>query len=241
MTATRATELGAASPAEAGFAPDLEERFDIARQAGTLPNLHGVVAARRGQVFFERYLAGPDAARARPLGIIRFGPDTLHDLRSVTKSIVGLLYGIALGQRQVPPPEAPLLEQFPEYPDLATDPARRRLTVRHALTMTLGTEWDALTIPYTDPRNSEIAMDQAPDRYRYVAGTTDRRSSRRALDLQWRSHGSARANDRQGNRKNPARIRTADIVPLSGDHRHRVGMRQRWRSTRGIWAAHDTA
>ena len=84
-----------------------------------------LLAARSGQVFLDRYLAGPDSARPRPLGIIRFGPDTLHDLRSVTKSIVGLLYGITLGQGQVPPPEASLLEQFPEYPHLGTDPARQ--------------------------------------------------------------------------------------------------------------------
>jgi CubicO group peptidase (beta-lactamase class C family) len=34
--------------------------------------------------------------------------------------------------------------------------------------MTLGAEWDELTIPYGDPRNSEIAMELAPDRYRFV-------------------------------------------------------------------------
>jgi CubicO group peptidase (beta-lactamase class C family) len=168
MTAIMTSELSAAAPADVGFASDLEERLEVARQAGILPNLHSVVAARRGRVFFEHYFSGPDAARARPLGTICFGPDTLHDLRSVTKSAVGLLYGVALGQGRVPPPEASLLEQFPEYPEVATDLAQQRLTVRHALTMTLGTEWDELTIPYTDPRNSEIAMDQAQDRYRYV-------------------------------------------------------------------------
>ena len=167
MTSTT-TEWGTATLPEAGFAPDLEERFDVARQAGVLPNLHGVVAARNGRIFFERYLAGLDAARGRPLGVVRFGPDTLHDMRSVTKSIVGLLYGIALATGCVPLPEAKLVEQFLEYPELSTDPARQRLTVGHALTMTLGTEWDEMTIPYTDPRNSEIAMDRAADRYRYI-------------------------------------------------------------------------
>jgi hypothetical protein len=49
MSATDA-ESSVATPAEAGFAPDLEERFEIiARQAGTLPNLHGIVAARLGR------------------------------------------------------------------------------------------------------------------------------------------------------------------------------------------------
>lgn len=168
MAIATGAEWESLSPTQAGFAPDLEERFEIARQAGTLPNLHGVVAARGGRLLFERYLAGPDAARARPLGVVRFGPETLHDLRSVTKSIVGLLYGIALTQGRVPARGAALIEQFPEYPELAGDPARRSLTIGHALTMTLGTEWDELTIPYSDPRNSEIAMDRAADRYRYI-------------------------------------------------------------------------
>jgi CubicO group peptidase (beta-lactamase class C family) len=168
MTAASNAELELTTPPEAGFTPDLDERFEGARQAGLLPNLHGVVAARGGQIFFERYLTGTDAHRARPLGVVRFGPDTLHDLRSVTKSIVGLLYGIALEAGHVPTPDAVLLDQFPDYPDLAGDPARRRLTVGHVLTMTLGTEWDELSIPYTDPRNSEIAMDRATGRYRYI-------------------------------------------------------------------------
>jgi CubicO group peptidase (beta-lactamase class C family) len=152
------------TPAEAGFAPDLDENFEIARQAGVLPNLHGVIAARGGRIFFERYLAGPDSGRS-PLGIIRFGPETLHDMRSVSKSIVGLLYGIALAAGSVPVPEANLLSQFPEY---SVDSAKHSLTVKHALTMTLGTDWDELTLPYTDPRNGETAMNNAADRYRYV-------------------------------------------------------------------------
>jgi len=150
------------------FAADLQRRFDDARGAGVLTNLHGVVVARGEDILFETYLAGTDSIGPRPLGVVRFGPETLHDLRSITKSIVGLLYGIALGAGLVPPPEATLLEQFPEYPDLAADPARQALTVAHALTMTLGTEWDEMSLPYSDPRNSEIAMSRAPDRTRYV-------------------------------------------------------------------------
>jgi CubicO group peptidase (beta-lactamase class C family) len=64
----------------------------------------GVVAARSRP--------GPGSARARPLGVVRFGPDTLHDMRSVTKSIVGRLYGVALEQGRIPRPEEELLEQF---------------------------------------------------------------------------------------------------------------------------------
>ena len=34
--------------------------------------------------------------------------------------------------------------------------------------MTLGLEWDELTVPYLDPRNAENAMEAAPDRYRFI-------------------------------------------------------------------------
>jgi CubicO group peptidase (beta-lactamase class C family) len=187
VAASRRWEL--TTPAEAGFAPDLDACFEIAREAGTLPNVHAVVAARRGLIFFERYLAGPDAGLGRPLGVVRFGPDTLHDMRSVSKSIVGLLYGIALAAGRVPRPEAPLLAQFPEYPELAGDSARQGLTVGHALTMTLGLAWDEMTFPYGDPRNSETAMNQAADACRYALG----RSVVAAPGVQWGYNGGATA------------------------------------------------
>lgn len=154
-------------PEDAGFVPDLATRLDAMHAGGQLPNLHGVVAERGGRIFLERYFSGRDEAWGRDLGTVTFGPDTPHDLRSVTKSVVGLLYGVALAAGRVPPPEAPLLAQFPDYPDLAADPVRARWTIAHALTMTLGTEWDE-ALPYSDPRNSEIAMEFAPDRYRFV-------------------------------------------------------------------------
>jgi CubicO group peptidase (beta-lactamase class C family) len=153
---------------DVGFVADLPDRFAQAREAGVLPNIHGVIAARYGRIFFETYLTGTDSAGPRPLGVVRFGPDTLHDMRSVTKSVVSLLYGIAHAAGHVPGPDATLIDHFPEYADLATDPERRRLTVAHALSMTLGTEWDELTLPYSDTRNSEIAMDRAADRCRYA-------------------------------------------------------------------------
>src|SRR5260370_10822732 len=62
------------------------------------------------------------------------------------------------------------MRSFPEYAELFADPDRSRWTVHHVLSMTMGTDWDELSIPYTDPANSEIAMDRASDRYRYVLG-----------------------------------------------------------------------
>jgi CubicO group peptidase (beta-lactamase class C family) len=152
---------------DAGIAPDLGDRIDAAHRNGELRGLHGLVIARHGGLALERYYTGLDETWGRPLGRVEFGPETRHDLRSVTKSIVGLLYGMALADGKVPASDAVLVDQFPEYPELAADPARRRLTVGHVLSMTLGLEWNE-NVPYTSAANSEISMELAPDRYRFV-------------------------------------------------------------------------
>ncbi len=152
---------------EAGFAEDLGTKLDSAVAAGGLNGLHAVLVVRKGKLALERYYAGADERWGDPLGEVAFGPEVKHDLRSVSKSVVGLLYGVALDKGQVPALDQPLVDHFPAYPDLAADQARRRITVAHALTMTMGIEWSE-DLPYSDPRNSEIAMELAPDRYRYV-------------------------------------------------------------------------
>ena len=114
-----------------------------------------------------------DRAAARALDVDVFTADR-PDLLSVTKGVVGLLYGIALADGRVPAPDAKLYAQFPEYADLATQPGRDRLTIAHVLSMTMGLEWDELSIPYEDPRNSETAMDAAADRYRYILSASPR-------------------------------------------------------------------
>jgi CubicO group peptidase (beta-lactamase class C family) len=164
-----ATLAGAAAMSSPAAAADssISGQIDAGIQSGQLRDVHVVIVERGSRVLLERYDTGADEAWGQPLGVVTFTPDTLHDLRSVTKSIVGLLYGIALDRGLVPPVDAPLLAQFPQYPDLAADPRRARLTVLNALNMTLCMEWDEQR-PYTDPANSEIAMERAPDRYRFV-------------------------------------------------------------------------
>ena len=158
------------APSEAGFSCALGARLDKAIAEKRVWSLHGVVIVRNERLVLERYFEGDDNARGRPLGKVAFTANTLHDLRSASKSIVGVLYGIALSDGKVPSPDAPLFASFPEYADLAADPARKGWTIRHVLTMTMGTDWDELSVPYTDPTNSETAMDMAPDRYRFVLG-----------------------------------------------------------------------
>lgn len=161
------SEWREAEPATTGFAPDLGTRLDAALAAPEAEGIHAVLVARDGLLVYERYLEGDDEIWGRRKAGVVFGPDSLHDLRSITKSVVSLLYGIALAEGTVPAPETPLLDAFPEYGDLAEDPARRAITVHHALSMTMGTEWSE-DLPYSDPKNSEIAMNRAPDSLRFV-------------------------------------------------------------------------
>ncbi len=161
-----------ATPENAGFASDLAYKLEALVIAGQFPPVHAIALTRHGKLLLDRYFTGEDQQIGHDdLGRIAFAGDTLHDLRSVTKSIVGILYGIALDRGLVPALDMPLVDAFPEYPDLAADPARRRLTIAHALSMTLGLEWDE-SLPYTDPRNSEIAMEMAEDRYRFTLDRT---------------------------------------------------------------------
>ena len=150
-----------------GVAPDLGHRLDSGVRSGELANLHAVFVARHGKLALERYYTGADERWGTPLGTVAFDANTLHDLRSVSKSIVGLLYGMALAEGKAPALDTPVLDAFPAYANLAADKPRRAIHIAHLLSMTMGLAWNE-DLPYSDPRNSEIAMENSPDRYRYV-------------------------------------------------------------------------
>ncbi len=136
-------------------------------RAGRYANIHGLVVMRHGRVVWEQYFRGPDEQRGRRVGNVVFGPNVLHDCRSVTKSIVSILFGIAVAEGRIPDLDAPVLDYFPEFAELRT-PDRLAIRLRHVLAMSSGFEWDESSRPYGDPANSETAMDAAPDRARYV-------------------------------------------------------------------------
>ncbi len=145
----------------------LSDRLQKGINDGSLKGLHSVVSIADNELIASAYFEGKDERWGIPLGMQTHSPDTEHDLRSVTKSIVGLLYAIARDKGVVPDPSASLYAQFPEYEDLTSDSARKKIRIEHALTMTMGIAWDE-NLPYTDPKNSEIAMENAPDRYRFI-------------------------------------------------------------------------
>jgi CubicO group peptidase (beta-lactamase class C family) len=155
----------------AAFAADVDQaaltKLEQRTRSGEIPGIHGVLVVQHGKTIGEWYVAGKDEVMGDPLGMVQFGPDTLHDVRSVTKSVVSMLFGIALTDGAIKSLDTPVLDYFPEYKDLHT-PERMKIRLADVLSMTSGLHWDEHTYPYTDPRNSEIAMDMAEDPYRYV-------------------------------------------------------------------------
>ncbi len=162
-----AAEWRTLAPEFAGFRPDMGELLDRQMSENAYPGLHSVLIVRRGHLVFERYFEGADERWGEALGSVAHAPHMVHDVRSVTKSVVGLLYGIALSHGLVPPTSARILDQFPEYADLAAEPLRRRMTIAHALSMRLGISWHE-DFTYSDPTNGEREMEAASDRYRYI-------------------------------------------------------------------------
>ena len=85
-------------------------------------NIHAVLIERDGRLVYEEYFAGEDQRWGRPLGRVHFDGHTRHDLRSVSKSVVSALVGIALASGALRSLDEPILGFFPEpeYADLAT-------------------------------------------------------------------------------------------------------------------------
>jgi len=129
-----------AQAAAEGFdAPRLQAQISAMMASGA--NLHGVIVERHGKLVAEAYGRGKDRVVNSLFAHTRqFGPEDLHDARSVGKSVIGLLVGIALQEGRLPGLQTPVLDLYPELGDLATPP-RKAITLEHLLTMSSGLRW----------------------------------------------------------------------------------------------------
>jgi len=94
----------------------------------------------------------------------------LHTMQSVTKSVVSAVIGIAVDRGDFPALDTPVLSFFDPDTVANVDDRKRRMTLRHLLTMSTGLEWDE-DVPYIDPTNSFAIMAGTPD---WVQFTIDR-------------------------------------------------------------------
>ena len=168
--------------------PALQDRLVAYAESPAASTLHGVVIARGDAIVAECYSRGNDQRYGQRLTNVRFTPATLHDVRSVTKSVTGLLYGIALERGEVPGPDELLVDHFPTYRTHMVRAGLTDLTIHHVLSMTMGARWSEVG-SYRDPSNDEIGMEMDSDRYRYILS----RERIEPAGKNWRYSGGASA------------------------------------------------
>lgn len=123
---------------------------------GEFGNLKAVVVARHGEVIYEDYFRGT-------------GPEDLHQVQSVTKSVGSALIGIA-HRRGLIRLDEDLEHHFSGLYDLSQGVLanKRTLTVEQVLTHRLGIEWDETSTDYRNAANSTNQMINADDWYQFV-------------------------------------------------------------------------
>ena len=157
-----------AMPSDVGL--DESKLQEVAARIRSNPNIniHSLLVVKDDKLVFEEYFSGKDESWGEDLGIVDFGSDTLHDMRSVTKSITSALVGIAISEGKISDVDSSVFELFPNYLDqIAAD--KKPLTLHHILTMSTGLDWFE-PIDYTNPGNDEIRMIGSPDPVAFTLG-----------------------------------------------------------------------
>lgn len=174
--------------AERMDAPALE-RFDGDIKAGKYGFVDSMLVIRHGKIVFERTyrhdydtIYAKEAAEPGPLNANDpsgpynyFNPwwhpfyrrGDLHTMQSVTKTITSMVIGVATARKEFPALDTPVLQFFDAGKVANVDDRKRRMTLRHVLTMSSGLDWDE-DLPYADPRNDSSRMEASFDWVRYT-------------------------------------------------------------------------
>jgi CubicO group peptidase (beta-lactamase class C family) len=104
-------------------------------------DLHSILIVKNGYLITESYLTP-------------YHKETLHNIKSASKSILSALVGIALREKYLSSLDQKVSEFYPEY---VNDPQKKEITLRHLLTMTAGLAWsyDQETASPVSPNNLE--------------------------------------------------------------------------------------
>ena len=100
--------------------PDLQLRKTLERLETT-----SLVVVRNDSLLYEEYWDGYDK-------------QSISNSFSMAKSVVGLLTGFALQDKSIKSLDEPIKNYLPEF----ADGDKAKITIRHLLTMTSGTDWD---------------------------------------------------------------------------------------------------
>jgi CubicO group peptidase (beta-lactamase class C family) len=172
------------TPASAGIRVAVLDSIAGEIEAGRYGAIDRMVVIRRGRLVYDRAFAWNydsiygDSARVRnplnahdPTGSYNyFNPwwhptyrrGDLHTLQSVTKTITSAIIGVAVTRGDFPGIDTPVLRFFDTTRVKNIDDRKRRLTIRHLLTMTGGIDWNE-DLPYIDPGNTAVGMEASYD------------------------------------------------------------------------------
>ena len=188
----RAAAWPTATPAAVGLDARVLDSLDAEIRAGRYGNVDRVLVIRHGKVAFDRRyprdyarVYGDSAKHGRALhahddaGPYNYFADwwhpyyrrgDLHTLQSVTKTVTSMVIGAAVTRGEFPSLDTPVLSFFDSGTVRNVDDRKRRMTVRHLLTMTAGFDWDE-NRPYADTTNTADALEKS---YDWVKFTIDR-------------------------------------------------------------------
>jgi CubicO group peptidase (beta-lactamase class C family) len=184
------------TPQEVGLDPEVLRRFDADIAAGKYGYVDSMLVIRHGRLVFDRSYRHdyariygkeakePGALNAHdPTGPYNyFNPwwhpfyrrGDLHSLQSVTKTVTSVVIGVAMSRGEFPELTTPILKFFDTSKVANIDERKRRITIRHLMTMTGGFDWNE-DLPYNDPNNSASLMEASFD---WVEFAIDRKMAR---------------------------------------------------------------
>jgi CubicO group peptidase (beta-lactamase class C family) len=186
------TDWPAASPGSVGLDEKALAVFDSELASGKFGNIDSFTIVRHGKLVFDkrypRDYAKIYAAEVKKQGPLNphdpTGPynyysswwhpwhqqGELHTLQSVSKTITSIVVGVARNRKDFPDLDTPVLNFFDAAKVGSVDDRKRRMTIRHLLTMSAGIDWNE-SIPYSDPNNTGVQMEASSD---WVAYTINR-------------------------------------------------------------------
>ena len=92
----------------------------------------------------------------------------LHSMQSVSKTVTSVILGIAMTRGDFRADlNTPVLKFFDPGKVRNVDERKRRMTLKHVLTMTTGLDWNE-EVPYDDPRSDSSLMEATDDWVQYV-------------------------------------------------------------------------
>ena len=163
--------------------------FDKDIASGKYGYIDAIVITRHGKIVYQKKykhdyakIYGEDGAKKNGLNQLDPGGpynyynpwwhpyyrnDTLHSLQSVTKTITSVIIGVATGRKEFPDLSTPVLNFFDTTQVKNIDDRKRRMTIRHLLTMTAGFDWNEY-LSYSDPKNDAMIMEASFDWVQYV-------------------------------------------------------------------------